>query len=396
MAQALIPHTAAEVAEIVRDARAAARTLEVAGTGTRRGLGLPVEADALLDLSRLSGVVDYDPAELVLTARPATPMREIAALLAGSGQHLAFDPPDLAPLWGGEAGGGTLGGALSCGLGGPRRIAGGAPRDHFLGFSAVNGLGEAFVAGGKVIKNVTGYDLPKLMAGAFGTLAVLTEVTVKVLPAPPAETTLVLRGLDTARAIAAMAAALGSPAAVSAAAHLPDGGAGVGDGAVTLVRIDGVPVSVEARATHLAAMLGDAARIDGAQSAALWHAIGAVHPFARPGEQVWRISLPASRAAAFLARLSIPARVVMDWGGALLWLFVAPADDAHAPAVRAALAAASPGDGHAMLVRADVPARLAAPAMQPLETGLAALSARVKDRFDPDGVLNPGRLLREI
>ena len=162
------------------------------GQGSKLALGKPMTCDQVLDLSGLSGVVDYAPEELVVTLRAGTPMREVEALLAQRNQMLAFEPPDLGPLLGREAGQGTLVGAVMGNLAGPRRLSAGAARDHLLGFSGVNGRGEAFKSGGKVMKNVTGYDLSKLLAGSWGTLAVLDEVSVKVLPAPDQTRTLML------------------------------------------------------------------------------------------------------------------------------------------------------------------------------------------------------------
>ncbi len=378
---------AAAIAEAVRDACDRGRTLEVVGTGTRRGYGRPMAADDMLDVGELAGVVDYDPAELVLTARPGTPIADIAMLAAAHGQHIAFEPPDLAPLWGGAAGSGTLGGALAIGLGGPRRPFAGAPRDHFLGFAAVNGLGEQFSAGGKVIKNVTGYDLPKLMAGSLGTLAVLTEVTIKMLPAPRATATLAWAGLNGAAAVVLMTHALGTSAAITGAAHVP---ARAGP-ATTRLRLAGVPVAVKAGIAALGSLLsafGPAAQIEDAD--AFWRDIGGVHAFADGADIVWRVSLPPSQAVAFVTALDPrDARWLFDWGGGLVWVMQRADDDIGR--VRRALTATG-GDGHAILVRAPEAVRRAVPPFQPLAPTLAALTARVRARFDPCGTLNPGRI----
>ncbi len=386
--------TAEAVIDAVRDASARSRTLEIVGTGTRRGYGRPVAADTLLDLSDLAGVVDYDPAELVLTARPGTLIAEIAALAGGHGQHLAFDPPDLAPLWGGASGSGTLGGALALGLGGPARPFAGAPRDHFLGFAAVNGTGELFVAGGKVIKNVTGYDLPKLLAGSLGTLAVLTEVTIKMLPAPRAGATLVWTALDARAAVALMTAALASPAAITGAAHLP-AKTGYARTAMTCLRLAGVSVAVDAAAVALAELLssfGPARRLDAADD--FWRVIGSVAPLVAADDLVWRVSLPPSTAAAFVAALPLPdgARWFLDWGGGLVWLWLPPATAGHDTMIRRVLASTVGADGHATLVRAPDEVRREITPFQPLAPALAALSERVRARFDPGRVLNPGRI----
>src|SRR6185295_13372738 len=201
----LQPATEAELAELVRWAAAEELPLELVASGSKPGFGRPVQSAHRLDLGRLAGIRDYQPAELVLTAGAATPMAELETALAAEHQMLAFEPGDWAPLYGRPAGSGTLGGALACNLAGPRRIKAGAARDHFLGFRAVSGRGEAFKAGGKVVKNVTGYDLPKLLCGSMGTLAVMTEITVKVLPAPEKARTVLVLGLDDARARDAMA-----------------------------------------------------------------------------------------------------------------------------------------------------------------------------------------------
>ncbi|TAJ26064.1 MAG: FAD-binding protein, partial [Bosea sp. (in: a-proteobacteria)] len=257
------PNDAAGAEQAVKDALAQGKTLELLGTGTRQGFGRPVEADEVLDLSALKAVVTYQPEELILAVEPGAPMSEIAAMLAERGQCLAFEPPDFGPLWGSPAGLGTVGGAIMTGRGGPRRLTAGGPRDHCLGIKGVNGFGEVFAAGGRVVKNVTGFDVCKLATGSFGTLCAVTELTLKVLPAPPQAQTLLIRGLSDEAAMAVMAKALGCPAQVSSAAHLPAdiavrshvGELSAAHGAVTLLRVEGVGPSVMARIAHLAEAL---------------------------------------------------------------------------------------------------------------------------------------------
>ena len=212
----------------VEQACAEGRRLEMVGAGTKRALGRPVVSDDRLDLSRLAGVIDYEPAELVLTARPGTRLAEVETLLEGAGQALAFEPSDLSELFGAEHAG-TLGGVISANLSGPRRIKAGAARDHLLGFAGVTGHGRAFKSGGRVVKNVTGYDLSKLITGSMGTLSALTEVSIKTLPRPEITWTLMLRDLDDQQALAAMTRAMASAHEVSGAAHLPAGDAGALD-----------------------------------------------------------------------------------------------------------------------------------------------------------------------
>ena len=255
MDQIFVPRSEAEVAEAVRWALAGRHALAISGAGTKFGWGRPVNAVASLKLAQFSDIELYEPEELVLSARAGTSMSEIERRLAQHGQQLAFEPPDFGPLFGTPAGGGTLGGAVACNLAGPRRIHAGAARDHVLGFAGVNGLGESFKAGGRVVKNVTGFDLSKLVSGSFGTLAVMTHITLKVLPAPEESRTILLLGCAAAAAIGAMAAALGSPHEISGAAFLPAAlatksrivsiaSAGV---SVTALRLEGAGPSVAVR-----------------------------------------------------------------------------------------------------------------------------------------------------
>src|SRR4051812_39142184 len=252
MTDALKPRDGKDAEEAVRWALDHGKALEVAGQGSKRAVGRPSQTDLTLDMSALTGVTLYEPAELVLSARAGTPLAEIEAELEMHNQQLGFEPADYGPLLGGGAGGGTIGGVIAANLSGPRRIKAGAARDHFLGLTAVTGRGETIKSGGRVVKNVTGYDLCKLLAGSWGTLAAMTEVTLKALPAPETEETVLIRGLDSARAVAAMTSAMGSSCDVSGAAHLPAevaaripvgeiAGAG---GAVTALRLEGFAPSV--------------------------------------------------------------------------------------------------------------------------------------------------------
>lgn len=397
------PTDANEVAQLVSWAAAEKKTLEIVGGGTKRALGRPPRADHRLDLSGLPRGIDYEPSELVLTAGAATPMAALEAQLRAHRQMLAFEPPDWRGLLG-SAGEPTLGGVVACNLAGPRRVRAGAARDHFLGFSAVNGFGEVWKAGGRVVKNVTGYDMGKLQAGAYGTLSVLTEISVKVLPRPETSCSLLFTGLDDAAAVALMATALNSPHEVSAAAHLPAAAAARSglpgaDGPVTMLRLEGPRPSVDYRAVAVAMLLGLATRIDGRDSEALWTAIGSVQPLIGPGDTiVWRICPTPSAAAALLPRVRhglASAEGFYDWGGGLLWLTLDRGEagpDGGAGVVRAAVAAAG---GHATLIRAPDAVRAAVPVFEPAAPMLDALARRVKASFDPDGILNPGRMQDE-
>lgn len=378
--------------------------LEVLGRGGKRGLGRPFQAEHTLDLSALSGINFYEPEELVLSAKPATPLADIEAALAERNQMLAFEPQDLGSLYGDAAGKGTIGGVFACNLSGPRRIKMGAARDHLLGFNAVSGRGEAFKSGGRVVKNVTGYDLSKLITGSHGTLAVMTELTFKVLPAPEKTYTVLVTGLDEAAATTAMAAAMNSPHEVSGAAHLPVAlarrsavsyvaGAGV---SVTAVRLEGFGPSVEQRCRDLTrelASFGAVEELHTRNSNQFWREVRDVTYLATPADRlIWRLSVPPSAGHAAVAALSEGRDVeaLYDWSGGLVWLSVPRVGDAGHAVVRAAI---EPFGGHATLIRAPADIRASVPVFQPQPGPLAALSARVKDSFDPKRVLNPGRMV---
>ena len=409
MADTLRPRDAKEVEAAVQSALAGGKTVEIVGHGSKRAIGRPAQTDLTLDLSALSGVTLYEPEELVLSAKAGTPLAEIEALLAANGQQLAFEPMDYAAVLGGVAGRGTIGGALAANVSGPRRLKTGAARDHFLGVSAVSGRGESFKSGGRVVKNVTGYDLCKLMAGSWGTLAAMTDVTIKVLPRSETEQTLLVRGLDPARAVAAMTSAMGSSCDVSGAAHLPAEVAArmpvpeSAGGAVTALRLEGFSPSVIERKRMLAALMqpfGELATADEQASRALWTAIRDVTPFAADGASassgqraspLWRISIAPSRGAELAAMIATAAQAQMffDWAGGLIWVMLGACDDAGAALVRRAVAAAG---GHATLIRAPASARAAIDVFTPQDAAVAALTKRVKESFDPKGVLNPGRM----
>jgi len=383
MAGTIKPRNSKDLQEAVAWSLSEGSTLDVRGSGSKLDLGKPMRCDQILDLSGLSGIVDYAPEELVVTLRAGTPMREVEALLAQRNQMLAFEPPDLGPLLGRAPGEGTLVGSIMGNLAGPRRLSAGAARDHLLGFSGVNGRGEAFKSGGRVMKNVTGYDLSKLLAGSWGTLAVLDEVSVKVLPAPDQTRTLLLHGLDDQAAVTAMCAAMGSPHEVSGAAHVGDR---------TALRVEGVAPSVEARVKGLRELLGSSRmeELGTLESRAFWREVrDAVPLYAAPDDIVWRISCPPTDGAAVVARIQAvrpEAKAFYDWSGGLIWLALPARDDADHALVRAGLA------GHATLIRAPEKVRAAAPVFQPLPPALAALSDRVKESFDPKRLFNPGRM----
>ncbi|WP_375412311.1 FAD-binding protein [uncultured Bradyrhizobium sp.] len=402
---------AKDVEQVVRTALASEQPLEIVGHGSKRAIGQPMATNALLDLSALNAVTSYEPNELIVTVQAGAPLNDVRSLIDSKNQQFAFEPMNTSALLG-TPDTGTVGGMIGAGLAGPRRIKAGGARDHLLGAHAVSGFGDSFKAGGRVVKNVTGYDLCKLLAGSWGTLAVMTEVTLKVMPRAESERTLVLRGLDDITANRAMTAALGSPFDVSAAAHVPNSAFRAEQGAladlgspqqaVTLVRLEGITASAAHRAASLDKALspfGAAEVVEDVTSAAIWNCVRDVLPFAAGGAlgawPVWRIVCPPASGGALgqaLAR-NTGGDVVYDWGGGLIWAALPPSADAQAGVLRSRVNAAG---GHAMLVRAAESVRRNVDVFHPQEDGLAALSERVRLGFDPKGILNRGRLMRRF
>jgi glycolate oxidase FAD binding subunit len=400
---------ASDVESAVRAAIASEQPLEIIGHGSKRGIGQVMTTNAVLDLSALNAVTSYEPNELIITVQAGAPLADVTSLIDSKNQQFAFEPMNTAPLLG-TAQLGTIGGMIGAGLAGPRRIKAGGARDHLLGAHAVSGFGDSFKTGGKVVKNVTGYDLCKLLTGSWGTLAVMTEVTLKVMPRPESERTLVLRGLDDLAANRAMTAALGSPFDVSGAAHVPASAlrapvrgldaVGSPREAVTLLRLEGILASATHRAASLVKTLepfGKVEMLEDAASAEAWAALRDVLPFAAQGPlgawPVWRIVCPPATGGALgqaLAR-ETGGEVIYDWGGGLIWAALPPKADAQASLVRQRAEAAS---GHATLLRAAADVRRSVDVFHPQAAGLAALAERVRQSFDPKGILNRGRMIK--
>lgn len=396
----LYPEDEADVARMVMDAGAANAPLEIVGGGTRAGLGRPVQASATLSVARLSGITNYDPAELVMAARAGTPLTEIEAALDANNQMLTFEPMDHRALLG-SSGEPTIGGVFASNASGPRRLSAGAARDSLLGVRFVNGTGDIVKSGGRVMKNVTGLDLVKLMAGSWGTLGVLCEVTFKVLPRPEAAVTIVVSGLNDAEAAHAMAAAMALPVEVSGAAHLPHSlvhsflGGKLKGAPATVLRLEGLTPSVAVRSEALQVVMaghGTVAVLDAVETRQLWNEIRDVKPFAdRPGKPVWRVSVAPMAGEQLVAALRLRTGVdaFYDWQGGLVWL--AMEQDPEPELIRGFVKAL--GGGHAQLVRANAATRSAIAVFEPLSPALEALTRRIKAQFDPHGILNPGRML---
>ena len=396
------PDTVEELAYLVAEAADTRTPLEVMGRGTKREVGRPVQYGAVLSTESLTGIQLYEPSELVLVALAGTPVAQIEQALAEHDQEFPFEPIDLGPVLGFGRGQGTIGGVVATNFSGSRRILSGSVRDHVLGVQAVNGSGETIRAGGRVMKNVTGYDLGRALAGSWGTLAVMTEVAIKVLPAQREVRTVLCFGLADPNGIEALCLAMGTPFEVSGTVHmhaelaerLSDQEIANAGASVTAIRVENFPASARYRSSRLKQMLqayAPALELDTLRSRAFWDEIRTLKMFQKSDRPLWRISTVPSTAAKLVHNLArkIDVRVLYDWSGGLVWLETPPISDAGAVEIRRNLAEIG---GHATLIRAEAPARAAIDVFQPLDKPVMALTASLKRAFDPVGILNPGRM----
>jgi glycolate oxidase FAD binding subunit len=396
------PDTVEELAYLVAEAADTRTPLEVMGRGTKREVGRPVQYGAVLSTENLTGIQLYEPSELVLVARAGTPIGQIEQALTEHDQEMPFEPIDLGPVLGFGRGQGTVGGMVATNFSGSRRVLSGSVRDHVLGVQAVNGSGETIRAGGRVMKNVTGYDLSRALSGSWGTLAVMTEVAIKVLPAQREVRTVLCFGLADPNGIEALCLAMGTPFEVSGTVHMHAGLAerlsdqeiANAGASVTAIRVENFPASARYRSSRLKQMLqayAPALELDTLRSRAFWDEIRTLKMFQKSDRPLWRISTVPTAAAKLVHNLArkIDVRVLYDWSGGLVWLETPPISDAGAVEIRRNLAEIG---GHATLIRAEAPARAAIDVFQPLDKPVMALTASLKRAFDPVGILNPGRM----
>ncbi len=358
-----------DVAECVRDAYEADRKLRIVGGGTRQSLGNSCESETTLSTADLKGISLYEPSALTIVAAAGTPLAEIEKTLAAEGQRLPFEPMDHRGLLG-SSGAPTIGGVVACNISGPARIQAGACRDSLIGVRIVDGLGRVVKNGGRVMKNVTGYDLVKLMAGSFGTLGVLTEVAFKVLPAPEASATVTVAGLTDAQAVQTMSQGLTAPYDVNGAAHI--------DG-ITMIRVEGFKASVAYRAEQLQTLLAPLGKVSIFNDDAVWQSVRDVKPFQGLSTDVWRISVAPSdgpKAAAALREMNSNVQVVYDWGGGLLWVSTPVDMD-----VRTALSGIS---STVECIRGSGLKRV------PQNAAIAQIERGLRAKFDPKSILNTG------
>ena len=396
------PDNVEELAYLVAEAADTRTPIEVMGRGTKREIGRPTQHGAVLSTENLVGISLYEPSELSLVALAGTPLAQIEQLLAENEQELPFEPVDLGPLLGFGPGQATIGGVIATNLSGSRRIHSGSARDHVLGVQAINGRGETIKSGGRVMKNVTGYDLGRAIAGSWGTLAMMTEISLKVLPAQREVRTVLCFGLADQTGVEALCLALGTPYEVSGtvhihaslAEHFSDQEIANAGASVTAVRVENFPASARYRSSRLKQMVqayAPALELDTMRSRIFWDEVRSLRMFQKSQRPLWRISTLASTAPKLIAAIArkIEVRVLYDWSGGLIWLETPPISDAGAVEIRRTLAEFG---GHATLIRAEASARAGIDVFQPLDPPLMALTASLKRAFDPVGILNPGRM----
>ena len=400
------PGSERELQRLIADAARAGMPVEVLGAGTKRAVGRPVNSGLTITTASLGGVTLYEPTELVMGARAGTPLATIEERLAGKGQMLAFEPIDLGPVLGSPAGSGTIGAVFATNLSGSRRVMAGGARDHLLGIEAITGAGQSFRGGGRVMKNVTGYDLCRAVCGSWGTLAVMTSVTFKVLPRPERTGTLILLGLDDTSGVEALCAALGTPYEVSGAVHLQaplaarlrHAGLATTGKAVTALRIETFASSLRYRLDRLKDALGafgEIHELDDHNALSFWGELRELSVLQGSSAPLWRISTAPRSGPAVVAAITryMECRAFYDWSGGLVWAEVLDTADAGAADIRRVIASHG---GHATLIRAAPAVRAAIDVFQPLEPDLAAITRGIKSVFDPADILNRGRLLAEL
>lgn len=396
------PTTVPELVGILTEATATSTPLELLGAGSKQSIGRPPQAAATVSSRNLRGIALYEPTELVMSAKAGTPLMQVEGELARNRQMLAFEPIDLAGVLGSEAQSLTVGGIFATNASGSRRVYSGAARDHILGLEAVTGAGKLIRAGGRVMKNVTGYDLCRLMTGSWGTLGMLTEVTFKVLPEPEHVRTLLFFGLADDLAGELMCAAMGSPWEVTGAVHLQaslvtrlghEGLANYGK-AVTALRLETFDRFVPYRRSKLIELLlpyGDPAELDREASVEFWKELRRLSVLSGRTEPLWRISTSPKAGPKVAAEIAafMDAKVWFDWSGGLLWAEVLDTADAGAADIRRVV---STHGGHATLIRASAAVRSAVPTLHPAEAAVERLEQAIASTFDPAGILNPGRM----
>jgi glycolate oxidase FAD binding subunit len=406
VAEVMRPSTEAELQAALVTLERQKLPAEIRGAGSKAAIGRPTDCSVVIETTALSGITLYEPTELVMSARAGTSLAQIESTLSERGQMLAFEPIDLGPACGGAGGVQTIGAVFATNASGARRITAGGARDHLLGVRAVNGRGELFKSGGRVLKNVTGYDVARGLTGSWGTLAVLSEVTFKVLPKAQQTQTLVYVGLSDEIAAELMCEALCTPYEVSGTIHLTAGltsrleQSHLAREAATLtaIRIENFTTSVAYRSQRLTEALkvyGAPLVLSHQASLPFWaelRRLSVLTPIrGETPTQLWRISTAPRLASKVVdaVRRNVTCEACYDASGGIIWLEVTASADAGAADIRRIL---STHGGHATLLRAAPEVRAAVEVFHPMSSAIARITGGIKSAFDPAGILNPGRM----
>jgi len=400
------PRDQKDLSEIIAGAHERHERLEIVGEESKKRIGRPIKADAALTTRQLSGVTFYSPEEMVISAKAGTSLSMIEHTLRHENQQLTFEPVDYGPMLGQRAGLGTIGGVFACNLSGPRRLRAGAARDSLIGIEAVNGRGEPFHSGGRVMKNVTGYDLCKGLSGTWGTLCVFSEVTIKVAPRPETSMTLILTGLEDRLAINALCDAMKSPYEITSAAHLQEAPAALLSNnelasqgkSITAVRLEIFATAVSLRGVwlrHQLSCYGDVMELGEEASSQFWQDMRHLKFLSGGATPVWRISTAPQNGPRLVNELSrlVEVSAVYDWSGGLVWLQTPESTDASAADIRRILAHLG---GHATLIRAPADIRIRTEVFPPIPGALGRLTRGMKKSFDPNRILNPERMYHGV
>ena len=407
------PQNEKKVSEFVRQFYKSNIPIELVGSGSKRKIGKPLQCAKILNLSKLNGIIEYLPEELYIKVKACTPIDQIEEELKKNKQQLAFEPIDFGYLFLGKSDYGTAAGQVACNISGPRRFKVGSVRDHVLGFRGVNGKGEIIKSGGKVVKNVTGYDLSKLVCGSYGTLVALTEITFKVLPSPKESTTLVIHNLKLETAVDLLGQAISSSNDISGATFFPiepkctncvmniEKTFKLNDlkygGSFTAIRIEGTKNSIDERKKNLKSELKiidhDVSILATYQSEIFWNKVKDLEVFSATTNNIIRIVIPPSQCIQLAYQLSsIKHKYYLDWGGALIWMEACELTEEMFDSIKKKVV--KHGGYISMIKTSDH-----LPFVEEVFTinmNRFNISQNIKKSFDPKRILNPGKMYTGI
>ena len=392
------PSEESQVKQFIADCYHDNIPIEVIGSGSKRSIGRNIQVGKTISLSNLSGILDYKPEELYIKVKAGTPIKMIIEELKKNNQQLAFEPNDFGQIYGGKENFGTIGGVVSCNFAGPRRFKSGSVRDHILGFKAVNGKGEVIKSGGTVVKNVTGYDLSKLISGAFGTLVVLTELTIKVLPLLSDNKTLIINNLSNEDALDSLSKCLSSSTDPTAGVFFPEMHRQsfifndmVGSGSITAIRYEGSKKSVDHRIDiirkSLKLKVSEVNILETSQSTIFWKQVSGLKVFSQNTKNLVRVVLPPKKTKDFLKKINSDDYFV-DWGGSLIWIKL---DEANSETITNLRNWTNENDGYLTVIKADENIKNSLEIFG-IESNKYKISELIKKSFDPKKILNTGKM----